>query len=70
LNSKDYAEKDTFGTLQPGISSCVNTLSQFEELLNLYQQDLKNISHEIKALQDESMARSIKVNNRRVSNHH
>ncbi len=43
-------------------------LAQFENLLNSFQADLGNISDDIKNMQDQSMEKNHKINNRKVTN--
>lgn len=48
------------------IKSCDEVLGRMEELLNVFQSDLGNISGEIQNLQEQSTHMSIKLKNRKV----
>ena len=49
------------------ISSCDSILGTMEEMLGKFQNDLGNISSEIRALQDQSQSMSVRLRNRKAA---
>ncbi|KAI8388434.1 Sac2 family-domain-containing protein [Radiomyces spectabilis] len=63
----DYvARTQTFVDLHAEIESCDQVLERMEELLNVFQSDLGNISGEIQSLQTRSSEMSIRLKNRKA----
>jgi vacuolar protein sorting-associated protein 52 len=58
--------RNEIGDLHTKVGGCIEILSAFEKLLNTFQGDLSNISDDIKNMQDQSMEKNIKINNRKV----
>eukprot|EP00026_Physarum_polycephalum_P001825 Phypoly_transcript_01828.p1 GENE.Phypoly_transcript_01828~~Phypoly_transcript_01828.p1 ORF type:complete len:905 (+),score=152.06 Phypoly_transcript_01828:389-3103(+) len=57
--------REDIGELHTKVGGCVEILSAFEKLLTTFQADLSNISDDIKTMQDQSMEKNIKINNRK-----
>ncbi|GAA5797571.1 Sac2 family-domain-containing protein [Helicostylum pulchrum] len=56
----------SFVDLHTEIQSCDEVLGRMEELLNVFQSDLGNISGEIQSLQEQSTFMSVKLKNRKT----
>ncbi|KAI7868117.1 Sac2 family-domain-containing protein [Spinellus fusiger] len=64
---QDYAQQaQSFVDLHYEIESCDEVLGRMEELMNVFQSDLGNISSEITNLQEQSSCMSIKLKNRKA----
>ncbi|OAO15946.1 vacuolar protein sorting-associated protein [Blastocystis sp. ATCC 50177/Nand II] len=62
----DYlAASKHFAELHKDMNSCDGLLAQMQELLHLYQKDLSGVANEIRTLQNQSLALSQKLQNRR-----
>ncbi|ORZ14245.1 Sac2 family-domain-containing protein [Absidia repens] len=63
----DYLQNiEAFVDLHAEIKSCDQVLETMEELLNVFQSDLGNISGEIQSLQERSSQMSIRLRNRKT----
>ncbi|SAL98829.1 hypothetical protein [Absidia glauca] len=63
----DYVQNiESFVDLHSEIKACDQVLETMEELLNVFQSDLGNISGEIQSLQERSSQMSIRLRNRKV----
>ncbi|KAI8073158.1 Sac2 family-domain-containing protein [Gongronella butleri] len=64
---QDYVEHmDTFLDLHAEIKACDQVLGDMEELLDVFQGDLGNISDEIQSLQERSSQMNIRLRNRKA----
>ncbi|KAG0172911.1 hypothetical protein DFQ30_009374 [Apophysomyces sp. BC1015] len=63
----DYIQQiESFVDLHAEIESCDGVLGRMEELLNIFQSDLGNISGEIQNLQERSSHMSVRLKNRKA----
>jgi len=66
LSIADYIkESDSIAALFEQIQGCENVLNQMQSLLQGFQDNLGGISDEIRSLQEESLALSVKMQNRK-----
>lgn len=63
---EDLGLQSEIVTLHTKLGGCVDMLDSFETLLDTFQADLANISDDIKTMQDQSISKNVKINNRRV----